>query len=154
RRSGGDRMRLLLHHLVAGVLLVAGTTVAPAQAPAVPDPDGSLPPQQTAFAPAATLPEAAPPASAEPPQLRLPAVARLRRGEAPGAAGDEDHAQKKNIQRLQKQIDTRKKRPTLGPEQLKRPPPPGLAGETLQARSAQAARRDVELANAVDDIRD
>src|SRR5262249_10880934 len=60
------------------------------------------------------------------------------------------------IELLQKQIETLEKLVKLLAEQLKKQTPAlekvQMQAATLEARSVQAARRDVELANAVDDL--
>lgn len=73
-------------------------------------------------------------------------------------AVQQDEQVKKQIEIQRKQIETLEKMIRLLAEQLKQQPPAGAAVDklqkqvaTLEARSQQAARRDQELANAVDD---
>jgi hypothetical protein len=101
----------------------------------------------------------APPA-AEQLELTLLEVEKLRKEEAALQGGAQDDEQKKKIELLQKQVETLEKITKLLAEQLKKQPA-GPAVEkletqaaTLESRSVQAARRDVELANAVDDLRE
>jgi hypothetical protein len=132
-------MRLQLHKPVACLLLLAGTTVALGQ-----------------------VPGAATPASAgEQLEVCLHEMETLRKEEATLQAGAQDDEQKKKIELLQKQVETLEKMTRLLADQLKKQPPAGQAAEqlqtqaaTLEARQVQAARRDVELANAVDDLRE
>jgi hypothetical protein len=69
--------------------------------------------------------------------------------------------QKKRLDLLQRQVETLEKMVKLLAEQLKKQPAAGPAVDklqvqaaTLEARSVQAARRDVELAASVDDLRE
>jgi hypothetical protein len=147
-------MRLLPHSLVAGLLLLAGAAACPAQAPAAPDAGAKLPPLM--------LPPPTPqPTTADDFQRCLSEMAALRKAEAAAQAGAQDDEQKKKIELLQKQIETLEKMTKLLADQLKKQPPGGVAAEkleeqvtTLEGRGVQAARRDVELANAVDDLRE
>jgi hypothetical protein len=75
--------------------------------------------------------------------------------------GAQQEELKKRLDLLQKQIETLEKMVRLQNEQLKKQPPAGAAIEkmqrqiaTLEARAVQAARRDQEVAHAVDDIRE
>jgi hypothetical protein len=70
-----------------------------------------------------------------------------------------DQKLQKQIQLLQKQIETQQKMIELLLEQVKKPPVPAAPSEKVQAditqlqsRSAQAAQRDQDLANAVDNL--
>jgi hypothetical protein len=74
-------------------------------------------------------------------------------------AGAQDDKLKKQVELLQKQIETQQRMIQLLLEQVKKP---GLAGApveklqtqvaTLEARSQQAARRDVEVSQAIDNL--
>ena len=73
----------------------------------------------------------------------------------------QDDDQKKKIELQEKQIAVLENQVKLLAEQVKKAPLAGAAVEqlqtqaaTLDARSVQAARRDVELANSVDDLRE
>ncbi len=149
-------MRLLLHSALAGLLVLAGATVGLAQAQKVTAPEVTLPP-----------PEGAPPVPASAPpvgdQLErcLHEIEALHREEAALQAGAQDDEQKKKIELLQKQVETLEKMTKLLADQLKKQPPAGATAEkleaqaaTLEARGVQAAHRDVELANAIDDLRE
>jgi hypothetical protein len=88
-------------------------------------------------------------------------LAALRTRQAALATAPADEDQKKQIELLQKQVDTLEKMVRLLADQLRKQPPAGaevekLQGQvaTLEARSMQAARRDRELAGAVDDLRE
>ena len=77
----------------------------------------------------------------------------------PDKPADDD--QKKKIELLQKQVETLEKQIKIVADQLKKMQAPGPAVEkletqaaTLEAHSIQAANRDVELAGAVDDLRE
>lgn len=72
---------------------------------------------------------------------------------------EQDETLKKQLELLQKQVETQQKMILLLGDQLKKQPPTGASLEalqaqiaTLEARSKQAAQRDVELAGAVDDL--
>jgi hypothetical protein len=117
-------MRLLPRSVLAGLLALSGVTAALAQAP------GTAP-------------------------------------QAPQATAQDDEQKKKieeqgkKIELLQKEIENLQKTTQLLADQLKKQPPAGAAVEklqtqaaTLDARSVQAAQRDVELAHAVDDLRE
>ncbi len=72
---------------------------------------------------------------------------------------EQDETLKKQVELLQKQVETQQKMILLLGDQLKKPPPSGASVEalqaqiaTLEARSKQAAQRDVELAGPVDDL--
>jgi hypothetical protein len=145
-------MRLLLHGFAACILLSAGAGLAPAQAPAAePVGNSELPP-----------PDALPAGPSVSPAERLEQCAaemtRLRTEQAALQAKPQDDDQKKQIELLQKQIETLEKLVKLLADQLKKQTPAlekvEARAATLEARSVQAARRDQELAGAVDDLRE
>jgi hypothetical protein len=146
-------MRLLVCSLLAGLAVLAGATVGPAQAPPAPEPGSVLPPPD-APAPAAR------PSAAEQLETCLHELAALRKEEATLQAAAQDDELKKKVELLQKQIDTLEKLVKLLGDQVKKLPSAAAMEKvetqaaTLEARSVQAARRDVELANAVDDLRE
>jgi len=153
-------MRLLLHSLAAGALLLAGAGFGLAQAPAAAEPERipELPP--LAAAPPAGEPAAAAPSPGEQLQLCLAEMEKLHKEEAVlQAAAAQDDDSKKKIELLQKQVETLEKMTKLLADQLKKTAGPAVEkletqAATLEARGVQAARRDVELANAVDDLRE
>jgi hypothetical protein len=76
-------------------------------------------------------------------------------------AKEEDDKLRKQVEAQQKQIQILEKMIKLLAEQVKKAPPPGAAVEKLQTQTAilesrqqQAAQRDKELANAIDDLRE
>src|SRR5262249_6552959 len=78
--------------------------------------------------------------------------------QAPATATRDDTLQKR-VELLQKQIDTQRKMIELLVEQVKKQPAPAAPSEKvqtdlalLQSRSTQAAQRDQDLANAVDNL--
>jgi hypothetical protein len=142
-------MRLLLCGPVCALLVLGGAGVTLAQSPSPADPTGAAQPPPTGQAPAG-----------DELTLCLSEIESLRREQGAVQAGAQDDDQKKRIELLQKQVDTLEKMVRLLAEQLKKQAP-GPAVEQLQvqaatqeARSVQAARRDQELANAVDDLRE
>jgi hypothetical protein len=154
-------MRLLLHSVLVGLLMLAGATVGRAQVPKAAEPVTNLPPPATARAPAVNSPPASQPSAGDQLELCLHEMETLHKAEATLQAGAQDDEQKKKIELLQKQVETLEKMTKLLADQLKKQPPAGAAVEkletqaaTLEARGVQAARRDVELANAVDDLRE
>jgi hypothetical protein len=151
-------MRLLPHSLLAGLLVLAGATAGPAQAPAAPERARNLPPLG---APPVTPGAAAQPSTGEQLEHCLAAMEALRKEEATLQAAAQDDETKKKIDLLQKQIETLEKLVKLLGDQVKKLQATGAAVEkveaqaaTLEARGTQAARRDVELADAVDDLRE
>src|SRR5712691_482 len=75
------------------------------------------------------------------------------------ASNQQDDKLKQQVELLQKQIETQQKMIQLLMEQVKKSPGPGGADQktqtqvaTLQSRSQQAAQRDVDLSQAVDNI--
>ena len=89
-------------------------------------------------------------------------VEHLRTQLADAQATDQpDENLKKQVLLLQKQIEVQQKMIELLVENMKKQPQSGAAVEqlqtqaaTLESRSVQAARRDSELANSVDDLRE
>jgi hypothetical protein len=156
-------MRLLRNSLVISTLLAAGAGIGRAQSSG-----GSpvaAPLRETAGAPAAT-PSPAPvlPASPTTGEIEgLLAQAESQGKEQAGAQQDD----KKRIDLLLKQNETLEKMVRLLAKQVEKlekaekPPSPMPAIEnlqfqaaTLEARSVQGARRDQELAGAIDDLRE
>jgi hypothetical protein len=81
----------------------------------------------------------------------------LRKEQAALQAQTQDEDVKKKIEILEKQIQTLEDLVKLLAKKLEKQPPLDqiqAQAATLEARSVQAARRDVELANAIDDIRE
>ena len=129
-------MRLLLHSLAAGVLLLAGAGFGLAQAPAVPEParNPELPPS--------AAPPAGPPASpAEQLEGCVAEMARLHQEEAALQAAPQDDDQKKKIEFLQKQIETLEKLMKLLADQLKKQSPAGVEKVANPGRHAGGALR-------------
>jgi hypothetical protein len=88
-------------------------------------------------------------------------IESLRKEEAALQKGEQTEDQKKRIELLQKLVETLEKRVRLLEDQIKKQPGvvPGMEqlqiqAATLDARSIQAARRDQELAGAIDDLRE
>jgi hypothetical protein len=88
-------------------------------------------------------------------------LAKLRAEQATAQAPTDAERLRKHVDLQQKQIETLEKMIRLLAEQVRKAPPAGAAVEKLQtqaalleARSQQAARRDQELAGAVDDLRE
>jgi hypothetical protein len=154
-------MRPLLATVVASALVLAGLQPVRAQAPfptANQKPAETLPVVFTA---------APPPAVGQPvvdqatPEQRLEALQRevteLRKQQSTAHATAPDDQQKKQLELMQKQIETLEKMIQLLAEQLKKAVPgEALPAQvaTLETRSVQAARRDLEAARAIDDLRD
>jgi hypothetical protein len=152
-------MKFLRYGLVIGVLLaVCGRTLQaqpPDASPRLPGPTPAVTPS-----PQGRVPGGAP--STTDPTLRvcLTKIEELRTEEAALQKGAQDDQQKQKIELLQKQVETLEKMVKLLVEQVLKQQATGQAVEkletestTLEARSVQAARRDIELANAVDDLR-
>src|SRR5262249_6528350 len=84
----------------------------------------------------------------------------IRKEQAALQKGEQAEDQKKRMELLQKLVETLEKRVRLLEDQIKKQPTaPGmeqlqLQAATLDARSVQAARRDQELASAIDDLRE
>jgi hypothetical protein len=173
-------MRFLLYNLAAGILL-AGAGFGLAQTPAGPEPvsNPALPPLAAPPAhvpvyvvgpqaarlveqPAAAPPAVSPPAPGKQLQLCTMQVDELRKEQAVlQAAAIQDDEQKKKIELLQKQIVTMENQIKLLADQVKKLQSGGPALEkvefqtaTLEARGLQAAHRDVELAEAIGDLRE
>jgi hypothetical protein len=140
-RKGEIGMRLLLHGLVIAVLILAIPSIGWAQL---------LP----------NLPEALPPNGAVDSTKDLDArrteLEKLRRQQIAAKAAPADDDQKKQIELLQKQVETLEKQIKLLADQIKKQDVEKLQlqAATLEARSVQAARRDTELAGAVDELRE
>jgi hypothetical protein len=152
-------MRFLLHSLVSGILVFAIARPGLAQQPVAnaSGSDRNLPvPADAPHGSAAVSSEASKSLETRPAEIES-----LRTQEAAAQVRPQDEDLKKKIEIMEKQIDTLEKLVKLLGEQVKKTPPAGAAVEqlqtqaaTLEARSVQAARRDVELADAVDDVRD
>jgi hypothetical protein len=133
---------------VSGVLVLGIVRPAPAQPPAADAP-----------APAAA-PGGSAPAADKRLEFCLSEIESLHAEQAALQARPQDEDLKKKVEILEKQIDTLEKLVKLLGEQVKK----GTGGAaveqlqtqaaTLEARSVAAARRDVELADAVDDLRE
>jgi hypothetical protein len=154
-------MRLLLPSLLAALLVLAGATVGRAQAPNAPEPGSQLPRPEAASTTQTSPQPASPPPAGEQLETCLHEMAVLRTEEATLQAGAQDDETKKKVELLQKQIETLEKLVKLLGDQVKKMQAAGAAVEkveaqtaTLEARGVQAARRDVELASAIDDLRD
>jgi hypothetical protein len=139
-------MRLLLHSLAAGTLLlaVAGFGLAQTQPAAI----SELPPPGSPLL--AAPPPAPQPQAAERLAMCLAEMEKLHNEEAALQAAAQDDEQKKKIDLLQKQVETLEKMTKLLADELKKPT--GTA--TLEARAVQAAQRDQELANAINELRE
>jgi hypothetical protein len=151
-------MRLLLYSLVIGTVTAVGTTAGRAQAPA----DGASSARESG-APGGVqgIPPPTPAPAANELETVLAEIENLRKQQAALQARPQDDEQKKKIELLQKEVETLEKMVRLLADQLKKQPPAGAAFEkmqtqtaTLEARSLQAARRDQELAGAIDDLRE
>jgi hypothetical protein len=147
-------MRALQYSLVVATVVLAGTGFGRAQ---VPEYFPGLTPGPRA---GTTLPGLAPaPATAAPNQLEVGRreIENLRVQQAALQAAPQDDEQKKKIELLQRQIVTLEKMVKLLVEQMKKEPTlekVQVQTATLEARSTQAALRDQELANTVNDLRD
>jgi hypothetical protein len=152
-------MKVFLYTLAFGSMMVVGAPAALGQAFA---PTTSAPVAPTPALPG-TVQEGQSP-NAIPPSKELDAalqeIEKLRQQQAALQKGAQDEQQKKRIELLQKQVETLEKMVRLLAEQIKKQPSGPAVDKletqtaTLEARSLQAARRDVELANAVDDVRE
>jgi hypothetical protein len=156
-------MRFLVQALVAAatVLAVTGTGRAqpPGAVPAAPDL-----PEATDEGPVTWQAADVPPAPPRPSGDELSALDQRMKAlralqAATAAAAQEKDLMRKQLEVQQKQIETLEKMIRLLADQLRKQPAAGPAVEklqgqvaTLEARSKQAARRDRELASAVDDI--
>jgi hypothetical protein len=173
-------MRFLLLGLVSGTLVLAVACTGMAQQPAASAPASSGAPAGPGESPHSTwkelkvrLPDSAPPGPGEAPRgsgpvppasgvaICLAEIESLRAREATLQAHAPDEDLKKKIEILEKQIETLENLVKLLAKQIEKQPAGGAAveqlqaqGATLEARTVQAARRDVELAGAVDDIRE
>jgi hypothetical protein len=135
--------------LLAGAGLILAQVPAPPQPLAASTPSASAPVSASLPAPATDL------------EVCLAEIEDLRKQQATLQTLPQDDEQKKKIELLQKEVETLEKMVRLLADQLKKEPPAGAAFEklqtqttTLEARSLQAARRDQELAGAVDDLRE
>jgi hypothetical protein len=142
-------MRFLVYSLVSSILVFALSRASLAQPAVV-----NAPPPNT-------MPALPPAQNAPSLEVALGEIEKLRAENTTLQALPQDEDLKKKVELLQKQIETLEKLVKLLAEQLKKAPAGGPAVEqlqnqaaTLEARSVQAARRDVELAGAVDDIRE
>ncbi len=152
-------MRLSLFSLVTGILLFASVQTGLGQ-PLTPDvPTNALASPQAGEAPPGNVPES--PQASKELGVCLAEIENLRTQKTVMQTAAQDDELKKKIEILQKQIDVLEKLVKLLADQVKKQPASGQAVEqlqvqtaTLEARSVQAARRDVELANAVDDLRE
>jgi hypothetical protein len=158
-------MRRLRYSLVIGTLLATGAGISLAQSP-----DDhlreALPRVPTAAAPA-QVPAPAPALPGSPTtgeiDVYLAQIDELRKEQPALQAGAQQDDKKridllikqnetleKMVRLLAKQVEKLEKQPSVGPamENLQ------LQAATLEARSVQAARRDMELAGAIDDLRE
>jgi hypothetical protein len=149
-------MRLLRYGLAISTVLAAGAGVCLAQSPG--GPVKEVPPRLPAAAP--VLPEAT---TTRDINTYLAQIDELRKEQPQAQAGAQQDDKKridllikqnetleKMIRLLAKQVEKLEKQPATGPavENLQ------LQGATLEARAVQAARRDMELAGAIDDLRE
>jgi len=152
-------MRFHLQMALAGLLVLAGSRVADAQ--------GQSGDRQTVNYPVAragdTAPQQATYSSVENTEERLAvlqeSVSDLRKQQLAMQAAPSTDQQKKQLELLQKQVEVQQKMIELLVEQMKKQVPGGAAVDklqteiaTLQGRSLQAAQRDQEMAQAVDNI--
>jgi hypothetical protein len=145
-------MKVQVHGFLAGILLTTAAAFVAAQPPA-PSPGraGAATPGPGGV-PVPVIPTAAATDPTDELEARQADLAKLRAQQAALKPADDD--QKKQIELLQKQVETLEKMIKLLAEQLKKAPPDAEKVATLEARSVQAARRDQELAAAVDDLRE
>jgi hypothetical protein len=142
-----------------------GAVLTAAASTALGQPTGSKPSEPAAPAPGlpgAVQDDRSPPSIPPSKELEttLQEIEKLRQQQTALQKGGQDEEQKKRVELLQKQVETLEKMVRLLAEQLKKQPA-GPAVEkletqtaTLEARSTQAARRDVEMANSIDDLRE
>jgi hypothetical protein len=160
-------MRFLRHGAVMGILALALSNTARAQAPAPGNPPGPYPGPAAAGQanPATPSGPGQPQNPGRTPEEELTVlrqeVLALRQQPEVRPVALQDDKLKKQLELQGKQIETLEKMVRLLADQLKKKPPAGVVVEqlqtdvaTLQSRSQQAARRDQELANAVDDMRE
>jgi hypothetical protein len=158
-------MRLLRYGLAMSTLLAAGAGVCLAQSPG--GPVEEIPPRLPAATAPARGPAAAPVLPEAPTKEDVNAyLAQIDelRTEQPAAQAGAQQDDKKRIDLLIKQNETLEKMIRLlakQVEKLEKQPATGpavdnlqLQAATLEARSVQAARRDMELAGAIDDLRE
>jgi hypothetical protein len=135
-------MRFLLNGVLIAGLLGASLNLAEAQPPTSDsDEERSQNPEQ------------------ELARLRLEIATLRERQAADQAAAEQDEKLKKQVELQQKQIETLEKMVRLLADQLKKQPPGGAAIEklqtqvaTLEARSKQAAQRDQDVSQAIDNL--
>jgi hypothetical protein len=164
-------MRLLFSLALVGLLILAVPTLAQTQSQNTPPPypPTSFSPVQQSSGPITASLEVAPsqPPAPDANANNLLALQNQLAGELQNLQQQMGQAQSPTeLQRLQKQVDLLQKQVEvlqnmlkLLAEQLKKQPAPAGPPETLQtnvarleARSVQAARRDDEIAHAIDDI--
>jgi hypothetical protein len=149
-------MRLYLRIFLSGWLFAATAGIGWAQAPV----DASDPPPIPRAGRSGTAADSAPQLSAANPakefEARQAELEKLRKQEAALKAAPVDDDQKKQIELLQKQVETLEKQVKLLANQIKKQDVEKLQlqAATLEARSVQAARRDMELSSALDDLRE
>jgi hypothetical protein len=143
-----------------GSLLAAGARNGWAQVPPSGPPGAGAPAPTAGSAVQETPPLAASAAAATELEVRLLEIEKLRAEQAALQVGAPTEDQKKRLDLLQRQIETLEKMVKLLADQLRKQPAAGPAVDklqvqaaTLEARSVQAARRDMELAESVDDLR-
>ncbi len=168
-------MRSVLHVSLLGLAVLAMAAVTDGQSPEV----GSAPPSVPALVfpatdvgpntptntPAFIEPQKDPPADQkQQPDQELASLQQnltvlRQQQQVTQGTGKQDEKTQKQLELQQKQIETLEKMVRLLAEQMKKQPVGGPAVEklqtqvtTLEARSKQAALRDQELANAVDDL--
>jgi hypothetical protein len=138
----------LLSEIAIGTLLLVSARIALAQPPAVAGGLATTPLPPTNVTPIGLQPARTQQSSGVDLQACIQEIDDLRRQQAVLRVAVQDDDQKKKMELLQKQIDTLEKMVKLLADQLKE------RTATLEARSVQAARRDSELANAFDDLRE
>jgi hypothetical protein len=154
-------MRLFAHIFLVPFLVLAAASSTPAQIPpARPEPQGAPISGQGESPAVSESPELKEGSKAQQLTACLVEIESLRQQQAAEQGQVQDEETKKRLELMQKEIDTLEKILKLLAEQVKQP----VSGPTveklqtqtatLQARSVQAAHRDQELANAVDDVRE
>ena len=150
-------MRFLLSSLVSGILVFAVVRPGLAQPQVADAPASSLAPAGPNLAPPASAPTSPGAGTA----MFVADINRLRNDQAALRTEAQDEDVKKKIEILEKQVEALESLVKLLAKKIEKQPGGGLAVEqlqtqaaTLEARSVQAAHRDVELAGAVDDVRE
>ncbi len=148
-------MRLLLLSLVSGALVLAVACPGMAQPPAAAPQAGTYALPGLGEAPGGSGPASSPPGAS----LYVGEIETLRTQEAALQAQAQAEDVKKKIEIMEKQIETLEKLTKLLTKQIEKAGGPAVEqlqtqAATLEARSVQAAHRDVELAGAVDDLRE